>query len=105
MALDLAVFDRDLVKVIADIPATMVWGSQSVSVMKSERTKEHDKQMEGYRVDYTLEVQGRVDSLTSGTLPNPGVKVAIDDTTYRISQTMTSLDGKMFTIQLTDGNQ
>lgn len=85
MALDLTVFATDATNIIADMPASLVFGAVTVSVCKSEQSKSHDLELAGYNVDTDLEVMGVVADFTAG-VPGPGQEVTVDGTVYKVER-------------------
>jgi len=105
MALDTTVFARDLLNVINDMPATMTWSGQTITGMKSEGSKSHELEMDGPMPTYALTFQARVEDFTNSTLPNVGVRVTVDSTTYRISRREVGPASIQVTFELEDVNQ
>jgi len=102
MAIDLTVFATDLTNVIADMPADLTWGQQTISGMHSELRQSDQVEAPGFLRDASLTFQAKVTSFSGSTLPNPGDKVTLGGVEYRIVSAMKSPDAVMAELVLED---
>jgi len=100
MGIDTTIWDTDLVNMIADMPETMTFGAQSVSVMIGDADKSHELSLDGYDEEIPLTVEARVESFTSNTPPDVGGKVTIASVERRVIRQTISPDGKLVVLQL-----
>ncbi len=98
MPIDTTVLDADLDAVIADLPATMVWHGQDISVAGSGLEQTEDLEMAGIFANRDVEVIAPVASFT-GT-PAVGDTVTIYGITARINRISRSADQIQYLINL-----
>ena len=101
MAIDTDVLNRDLTNIVADLPTTMDWESQSVSVVSgSERSDDSFAENGGYITQRVRNVQTNVDRFTDSTVPSNNDQVTIDEVTYRVSESTKDSQGIMWSAML-----
>lgn len=83
----------DLDAIIADMPHTLVWGAQSISVSMDDVVKADALQLAGVFGGRDVGVYAKLASFTSSTPPTPGESVTLDGVAYRITGSRTGPDG------------
>ena len=95
MALDTTMLARHLAKMIADLPATLVWSGQTLTdgVTASEIDHSRDLEMPGYYANNDLECVAPVASFSGSTTPDVGDTLTVDGVTYRVGAISEAQDG------------
>lgn len=107
MALDRDIFDADLAEVIDDMSEDMTWTpaggtEQTIEVAVSSRAKQDDLKDEIAGVLEMEEVQvlARVSRFTDSIFPEPGERVGLRGTTFRVSRSVQSTCRKQVGLNL-----
>jgi len=90
----------DLDYMIADLPATLTWDSQSITCTRTEVNKADDVEDEGIFQNADLEVVCSVDDFSGSTLPDNRTVVEVDGVNYYIASQVPSQDGIAVTFSL-----
>ena len=83
----------DLDAIIADMPHTMTWGVQTISVSLDDIIKADMPQLAGVFSGRDVGVYCKLASFSGSTPPEPGVTVVIDSVTYRLTGSRVGPDG------------
>jgi len=100
MVISTTLLQADLDFAIADLPCTLVWGSQTITATRSEVRHADDVQDDGIFVNSDLELVASVDDFSGSTLPGTRVAVTVDSVGYWIEEKVVSQDGLAVTLRL-----
>lgn len=98
MPTDTTVLNKHLKAVIDDLPAVLVFGSQTVNVTKDDVDEFDEPQIEGIAEERDTSIMVQASSLSP--LPKKNDKVTLDGTQFRITRKLTSPDGVQITYDL-----
>ena len=90
----------DLGEMIADLPATMIYGGREYTVTASEVTGSKRIEIEGMEDAHDLEVVAEVGDFTAGPHPKPNAVCKVDDVGYKILRVQESPDGLAYTLYM-----
>lgn len=93
MPLDTDVYERDVQNVNKDIPAQLISGSDTLTVSKSDQTRDDTLEQVGFFEEREIEVMAVVSEFISG-VPDVGDQVTLDTIKHRIERKQTSTCGK-----------
>jgi len=93
-------FAADAGEMIADIPSTLVWSSQSITGTSGEWVRSIDEDERGILDVLECSWMGKVSGFTDSTLPPPRTKVTIDGTRAYITDRAENIDGDVVRFQL-----
>ena len=105
MATLASALEADLTAVIAHLPATLVWGAQTITVILGDVDKAIELEMGGPMPDVSSVVQARVSTFSGSTTPPINTLLTVDGATYRVLRRSLSPDGIMVTLFLGDKAQ
>lgn len=92
MALSTTMLESDLEFMVNDLPTTMTWNGQSLTVTRSLVDRRDDVQAEGILFEHDVEVVAVVSDFT-GALPNIRDTITVDSVQYYVDTRTLSQDG------------
>ena len=88
----------DLQDIIADLPATLVWGTQSVNVVAGDLTKSNALEMFGVAMENGVMVVALKSVFAGGTYPPVNTVVSVGGTSVRVISAIVGADGVSVTL-------
>lgn len=83
----------DLDAIVADMPHSMTWGTQTISVSMDDIIKADVPQLAGIFSGRDVGVYCKLASFSGSTPPEPGAIVSISGTSYRLTGSRVGPDG------------
>jgi len=84
MALDLTSLADDHDFMVADLPSTLVFGTQTVSCTKATVNRGDAQQFEGVFENRDLEVAVKISAFTGSIIPDVGELITVDNVQFRV---------------------
>jgi hypothetical protein len=88
----------DLQGMITDLPATLVWGSQSVSVVAGDLSKSNALEMFGVAMENGIAIVALKASFSGSTYPPVNTVVAVNGQSVRIISALVGADNVSVTL-------